>query len=386
MSALLHALALNSFAFRLSLSFSLSRLTLLMLLPLSTALAVPALQQLLTDKPERVKLTEPWYNDTPLHLAVWSGRLEAVRYLLQKGANVDAVDKKGDTPLHLAAWLPLDIEPRARAAAADVFASIVELLLKNGANASMKNEFELTPHDEAKSRMNHAALKHLALPPSAPPSPPMGAVSAPQPPLLELPLEVLPILTSSASCHPQLAPAPLTLLPPPPPSPPPSPPARGSTRRSPRVAPSKMTQALEAPVGDSIQVEVAVRVRPFNEREKSLGERCVVKMDGRRTLLFDPMRIDVDDDDPSVKTFSFDKSYWSFDGFQEVDGINEPTDDRYASQQALFDDFGKTVLESAWEGKNSCLFAYGQTGSGKSYSVVGYGKNEGIVPHVAREL
>lgn len=147
-----------------------------------------------------------------------------------------------------------------------------------------------------------------------------------------------------------------------------------------------MTQALEAPAGDSIQVEVAVRVRPFNEREKSLGERCVVKMDGRRTLLFDPMRIDVDDDDPSVKTFSFDKSYWSFDGFQEVDGINEPTDDRYASQQALFDDFGKTVLESAWEGKNSCLFAYGQTGSGKSYSVVGYGKNEGIVPHVAREL
>ena len=61
-----------------------------------------------------------------------------------------------------------------------------------------------------------------------------------------------------------------------------------------------------------------MRVRPFNEREKSFGERCIVKMDGRRTLLWDPKHLGVDDDDPSVKTFDFDKSYWSFDGFEEV--------------------------------------------------------------------
>jgi hypothetical protein len=30
--------------------------------------------------------------------------------------------------------------------------------------------------------------------------------------------------------------------------------------------------------------------------------------------------------------------------------------------------------------------AYGQTGSGKSYSVVGYGKNRGIVPMVCEEI
>jgi len=38
------------------------------------------------------------------------------------------------------------------------------------------------------------------------------------------------------------------------------------------------------------------------------------------------------------------------------------------------------VLDNAWEGYHCCLFAYGQTGAGKSYSMVGYGKNKGIVP------
>jgi len=32
------------------------------------------------------------------------------------------------------------------------------------------------------------------------------------------------------------------------------------------------------------------------------------------------------------------------------------------------------------------LFAYGQTGSGKSYSMVGYGNNEGIVPMATNEI
>jgi len=44
------------------------------------------------------------------------------------------------------------------------------------------------------------------------------------------------------------------------------------------------------------------------------------------------------------------------------------------------------VLDSAWEGYNTCLFAYGQTGSGKSYSMVGYGANKGIVPMACDEI
>ena len=52
----------------------------------------------------------------------------------------------------------------------------------------------------------------------------------------------------------------------------------------------------------------------------------------------------------------------------------------YHTQKAVFDDVGEGVLANAYAGFNTSLFAYGQTGAGKSYSMVGYGKNSGIVP------
>ena len=44
------------------------------------------------------------------------------------------------------------------------------------------------------------------------------------------------------------------------------------------------------------------------------------------------------------------------------------------------------MLLNAFNGYHTCVFAYGQTGSGKSYSIVGYGKNIGIVPMICMEL
>ena len=52
----------------------------------------------------------------------------------------------------------------------------------------------------------------------------------------------------------------------------------------------------------------------------------------------------------------------------------------------VFDDLGQDVLANAWKGFNCSLFAYGQTGSGKSYSMVGYGKNKGIIPITCETL
>lgn len=69
----------------------------------------------------------------------------------------------------------------------------------------------------------------------------------------------------------------------------------------------------------------------------------------------------------------------SHDGFVEKpDGVLVPdtASSNYASQQKVFDDLGRGVLQNAFEGFNCSLFAYGQTGSGKSYSMVGYGVNK----------
>ena len=76
------------------------------------------------------------------------------------------------------------------------------------------------------------------------------------------------------------------------------------------------------------------------------------------------------------KTFAFDKSYWSFDK-------NDPN---YAGQADLFKDLGAPLLDNAFQGYNNCIFAYGQTGSGKSYSMMGYGKDAGVIPQICKEM
>ncbi|KHJ80126.1 kinesin motor domain protein [Oesophagostomum dentatum] len=134
--------------------------------------------------------------------------------------------------------------------------------------------------------------------------------------------------------------------------------------------------------GGGDNVVVAVRVRPFNDREKSRKAQLIIEMpDGQRTCIRDP-------NNPSdEKWFTFDHSYWSHDGFEEEkNGYLSPADERYADQKRVFDDLGKGVLENAWAGYNCSLFAYGQTGSGKSYSIVGFKNNKGIVPILCEEL
>lgn len=80
--------------------------------------------------------------------------------------------------------------------------------------------------------------------------------------------------------------------------------------------------------------------------------------------------------DNAPKTFAFDRSYWSFN----------KSDSNYAGQNNLFDDLGSPLLDNAFDGYNNCIFAYGQTGSGKSYSMMGYGKEVGIIPMICQEM
>ncbi|XP_046369590.2 kinesin-like protein KIF28P isoform X1 [Haliotis rufescens] len=136
------------------------------------------------------------------------------------------------------------------------------------------------------------------------------------------------------------------------------------------------------PGGGGDSVKVAVRVRPFNQREKNAGSKCIVSMDGKTTRLTNPAN-------GEVKSFAFDQSYWSHDSFTEdEEGIyeRESPESSYADQRRVFEDLGQGVLDNAWQGYNAALFAYGQTGSGKSYSMIGYNANKGIVPITCGEL
>uniref|UniRef100_A0A8C3HUM6 Kinesin motor domain-containing protein n=1 Tax=Chrysemys picta bellii TaxID=8478 RepID=A0A8C3HUM6_CHRPI len=76
-------------------------------------------------------------------------------------------------------------------------------------------------------------------------------------------------------------------------------------------------------------VKVAVRVRPFSQREKDAGSRCVISMNSSSTSIYDPKN------PGHMKTFTFDLAYWSHSGFlKDKDGmlVSAGSNSRYAGQ------------------------------------------------------
>ena len=120
-------------------------------------------------------------------------------------------------------------------------------------------------------------------------------------------------------------------------------------------------------------VRVAVRVRPFNAREKErLATNIISMRGGKTTCIANP-----DDKKAAPREFTFDYSYNSHVARD---------DPEYASQDTVWRDIGVGVLENAYAGYNCSLFAYGQTGSGKSYSMMGYGEDKGIIPIMCERI
>ncbi|XP_073978084.1 kinesin family member unc-104 isoform X4 [Rhodnius prolixus] len=124
-------------------------------------------------------------------------------------------------------------------------------------------------------------------------------------------------------------------------------------------------------------VKVAVRVRPFNNREISRECKCIIEMAGYTTTIANPKAPPGTKD--AIKSFNYDYSYYSHD----------PTDPNFTNQQMVYKDIGEEMLEHAFEGYNVCIFAYGQTGAGKSYTMMGRQDEEGqegIIPQICKDL
>ncbi|KAM3619744.1 uncharacterized protein V6R79_012946 [Siganus canaliculatus] len=125
---------------------------------------------------------------------------------------------------------------------------------------------------------------------------------------------------------------------------------------------------------DSLRMEnsavtVAVRVRPFSAREKAQKAVQVIFMNGQETVVHHP-------DSKQNHSFTYDFSFCSVD----------ESEASFASQQTVYDALARPLLLRAFEGFNTCLFAYGQTGSGKSYTMMGFGEEEGVIPRFCDEL
>lgn len=121
--------------------------------------------------------------------------------------------------------------------------------------------------------------------------------------------------------------------------------------------------------GDT-NIKVVVRCRPLNTRgisvvwfeppppshtfsiELARGAKNLIRMHANQTFLDPPDHASQQDSKRATErktmSFSFDKSYWSAG----------PRDDPlYCSQQTLYDDLGKELLDHGFAGFNACILA-----------------------------
>ena len=89
--------------------------------------------------------------------------------------------------------------------------------------------------------------------------------------------------------------------------------------------------------------------------EMARGAKPLVRMEGNMTILEPPEAGSAQAQATSGRatekktmTFSFDKSYWS---------AGDRDDPRYCSQQTLYNDLGKELLDHGFSGFNACILA-----------------------------
>lgn len=181
-----------------------------------------------------------------------------------------------------------------------------------------------------------------------------------------------------------------------------------------------------------MSVQVAVRVRPLNKKEKDAGEKICIEMQNQSTRIqnfiskdqtftfdfsfcssglvqnssrFDSENSETDDEKSTQEKSPFkkfeSKDYKLLKSEEKPSKNKEITDQQshsktgkkilfdkktrkpfIASQNTVFKKLGKPLIDSAMEGINGCIFAYGQTGSGKSFSMMGEDGNHGIIPRM----
>jgi hypothetical protein len=132
-------------------------------------------------------------------------------------------------------------------------------------------------------------------------------------------------------------------------------------------------------------IVVAIRVRPINSREKKMKANVAIHtsivLKGKAGSGSGQHSVEIVQDTggghEDKKNLGFD---WVFDS------QCAPETDHCATQAAVFDQLGTSVLRSAFNGYNVSLLAYGQTGSGKSHSLLGTAGEPGLVPRICEYL
>ncbi|CAH1246825.1 CENPE [Branchiostoma lanceolatum] len=104
--------------------------------------------------------------------------------------------------------------------------------------------------------------------------------------------------------------------------------------------------------------KVAIRVRPLISRERKSGAQMYWSCDTKQIF-----QLGSDGKQTGPGHF-FDRVF-----------------DHEETTQDVYDEIAQPIIESVMEGYNGTIFAYGQTSSGKTYTMMGDGQSEGIIPN-----
>lgn len=138
----------------------------------------------------------------------------------------------------------------------------------------------------------------------------------------------------------------------------------------------------------SVNVQVAVRCRPLNDREKSQGERSILQCDPiRKEVILSASGLQRKTS--ALPGISSGKKTFTYD---HVFGMD-------ATQADVFERVVEPIVDEVLEGYNCTVFAYGQTGTGKTHTMEGrrdadmvaiaqrrLAENAGIIPRSVKQI
>ena len=141
---------------------------------------------------------------------------------------------------------------------------------------------------------------------------------------------------------------------------------------------SNINEATKSFVEDmkkgSYNILVCVRCRPLSLSEHQLSSYETIRiMDNKMVILMDPIEYNgpttVFKNRNREQTYAFDFAF-----------------DKHTSQEVVFENSTKFLIDGVVNGFNATVFAYGATGAGKTYTMLGNDNNPGIMPLTLREL
>ncbi|KAJ2510197.1 hypothetical protein H4217_007988, partial [Coemansia sp. RSA 1939] len=118
-------------------------------------------------------------------------------------------------------------------------------------------------------------------------------------------------------------------------------------------------------MGDHINV--AIRIRPPNQREQRLSAQVLLPWTVQRDTI--TQRLNSDGRVSNGNSFTFDRVF-----------------DQKENTQRVYDDVVKQIIVSSMNGFNGTIFAYGQTSSGKTHTMHGSNTELGIITRAVGEM